>query len=194
MGLDDDAADGAGGGDLGAGGDEVAGLADAEEYLVLAAHLAGPDEVPPCDLLPLVLAGVAAGEVDQEAVGEVGGLIGGQVSGEVQHRQDLVADPGRGEVAGGGRGGDPAEWEVQVRAAGAAREQRLRTAAEVAVDTVHVAGEGDAAHGVRQIPVEAGEEAEAVLAGKRACGTRRPVPGTSIERALPPGRRSTRRP
>jgi hypothetical protein len=55
---------------------------------------------------------------------------------------------------------------VQVRAARAAGEQRLGAAAEVAPDAVGVAGEGDAAHGVRQVPVEAGEEAEAVLAGK----------------------------
>lgn len=40
------------------------------------------------------------------------------------------------------------------------------------MDAAGVAGEGDPAHGVRQVPVEAREEAEAVLAGKRLAVTR----------------------
>ncbi|MEY9993424.1 hypothetical protein ABIE67_005456 [Streptomyces sp. V4I8] len=167
QGLDDDAADGPGRRHLRAGGDEVAGLADAEEGPVLLAHLLGADEVPPRDLLPdLLAAGVAAGQVDEEAVGEVGGLVGGEAGAEVQHREELVADPAEGEVAGAGRGGDAAEREVQVGAAAGAGEQGLGAADEVVVDAVRVAGDRDAAHGVRQVPVEAGEEAEAVLGGE----------------------------
>ncbi|MFG2882119.1 hypothetical protein ACGFYV_07305 [Streptomyces sp. NPDC048297] len=113
-----------------------------------SATISGPDEVPPRRLLPLVLAaGVAVGEVDQETVGEVGGLVGGQPGAEVEDGQDPIAHPGRRDVAGRGRGGDPAQREVEVGAAGVAREQGLRRAAEVVVDAVRVAGEGDAAQG-----------------------------------------------
>lgn len=186
QGLDDDAADGPGRRHLRAGGDEVAGLADAEEGPVLLAHLLGADEVPPRGLLPdLFATGVAAGQVDEEAVGEVGGLVGGEAGAEVQHREELVADPAEGEVAGAGRGGDTTEWEVQVGAAAGAGEQGLGAADEVVVDATRVAGDRDAAHGVRQVPVEAGEKRKPCSAGRSA----RPpvaVPGTGIERALPP--------
>ncbi|GHH88367.1 hypothetical protein GCM10017771_33330 [Streptomyces capitiformicae] len=92
--------------------------------------------------------------------------MGGEAGAEVEGGEDLVADPGRGDVAGGGWGGGPAEREVQVGAAAGAGEEGLGAAAEVAANTVGVAREGDAAHGVRQVPVEAGKEAEAVFAGE----------------------------
>ena len=72
-----------------------------------------------------------------------------------------------------------------------ARRPRARSRSAVDGDEVvedPVAGPrvGDAPHRVGQVPVEAGEEAEAVLAGQRAApaGARR----AAVLRALPPGR------
>ncbi len=61
--------------------------------------------------------------MNEEAVGEVGGLVSGEAGAEVQHREELVADPAEGEVAGAGRGGGVAEWETQVGTATGAGEQ-----------------------------------------------------------------------
>lgn len=184
--LDDDAADRAGGGLLGAGGDEVAGLTDAEERAVLLAEVAGADEVPPRHGLPLALAaGVAAGEMDEEAVHEVGDLMRGETGPRVQGCRDLVAQPGRRQIARTRWGRGTPQGKVQVRAALVAGEEFLGGVTEIAAHTARTARERDAAHRVGQVPVEAGEEAEAVLAGERSAAPEA-EPGTSMERALPP--------
>jgi hypothetical protein len=116
---------------------------------------------------------VAAGEVDEEAVGEVRGLVGGQPRAQVQYGQELVSDPGRGDVAGRGRSRHTPQGEVQIGPASREGEEGLGAAAEVVVDAVRVAGEGNPAHRVREIPVETGKETEAVFARQRLAPTAR---------------------
>jgi len=68
---------------------------------------------------------------------------------------------------------------------GASLERKLDLAgrSQIAEDPIGVASEGDPLHGVRQVPVEAGEEAEAVLG--------REVPRAALMPATPPPRTMT---
>ena len=76
------------------------------------------------------------------------------------------------------RGGD------ELVAPAGLREQDPRGGHEVVGDGA--AAVRDAGHRVREVTVEAGEEAEAVLGGQIGAAVRCPDPGTGIERALPP--------
>jgi hypothetical protein len=156
--------DGAGAGLLRLGRDDVAGEPDGEDALVVVAHLLRPDELPPgCGLPGPVAALVAAGEEDEHAVHEVRGLVEGDAEGRVQHRGQGAADVVEGEAGRPVAG--PGERDAQVLAAGAA-ERHLGRRDQVVPDAARLPREGDAAHGVGQVVIDPGDEAEAVLGGQ----------------------------
>ncbi len=143
-------------------GNQRTGEALREHLLVLSRLALCPHEVPPRHVLPLPEPPRgAAGEENPEPLDELPELGGRDAGAEIQCgdqrlTQRLRVEHDRIDPAGHRR----------IRTA-SARKPRLRGAHEVVPHTVGIAREGDAAHRVRHVVIEAGEEPEAVLARQR---------------------------
>lgn len=125
---------------LGLGGDDVPGEPDGEDALVVVAHPAGPDEVPPGRGLPGGVPALgAAGEEDQTPVDEVRGLQRRDAQRGVQQGGERAADFVQGEI--GGLVPRPGERDPEILTAGA-RERHLGGATRLSHTPFGLPGKG----------------------------------------------------
>jgi hypothetical protein len=151
--------DGAGAGLLGLGGDQVPGQRAGEQVLVERAEALGPHEVPPAQLVVLV---VPPGVARRDELGQPGG--------EVQQLVQLQAgdDPEQADQRLGQVGDRVDGEQLLVRERDVERvlprEPGRLPEGQVVLHAVGVGPVGDPRHGVDDVAVVAGEEPEAVLA------------------------------
>ena len=169
--LHEDVADGARAGRARLGRDERARDARGEELLVGRRALGSADEVPPAGAFVLAQAAFgAAGQDLPDAGAEEGQVLGREVGGRAEGHHDVAQKhAGVGRRAREGGGHDEGRLAELGDAHACRRHQVIGDLAAVQ--------RRDAAHGVHDVLVEAGEEAEAVLARQVVLDRRHAVVG-----------------